>query len=441
MGKSLEVVWFAAILFLTGNGGLLQQHANAEEAVVLQVNREHYQEQLAGFWLGACVANWTGLTPEMDKVEPPFYTDASWGGPDELSVWGEPGPKDTLEFYLLPEGTAWGSDDDTDIEYLYLHLLYTLGVTRLNGEQIREGWLAHMWSDNYNRDGNNFLWVSNENAYELMRTGVVPPATGEPERNSGFDRIDAQLTTELFGLLAPGRPDVALEMARLPILTVARENAQLAAEFYVVMHALAATVDPEKSRLDQLIWLSAEARKHLPETSFLANMYDFIWSAYLQNPDKDDWESTRDQVYEAYQLNGRGGYHYEQSYDAGINFAASLVSLFYGQGDLRRTIRIGSLVGWDCDNPTATWGGLIGFLIGCDAVQAAFPEMKLSTTYRISRTRRAFPDYTPDQEGEDTFALMAQRGCAVIDRVVKTEMGGSVDGDNRGNWRIPLKSH
>ena len=29
-------------------------------------------------------------------------------------------------------------------------------------------------------------------------------------------------------------------------------------------------------------------------------------------------------------------------------------------------------MGWDSDNPTATWGGLIGFMIGQDEVEKAF---------------------------------------------------------------------
>ena len=49
---------------------------------------------------------------------------------------------------------------------------------------------------------------------------------------------------------------------------------------------------------------------------------------------------------------------------SGINFASSLISLFYGEGDLKETIKIGTLAGWDSDNPTATWGGLLGFMYG-----------------------------------------------------------------------------
>ena len=32
------------------------------------VSRAKYKDQLYGFWLGQCIANWTGLVTEMDKV-------------------------------------------------------------------------------------------------------------------------------------------------------------------------------------------------------------------------------------------------------------------------------------------------------------------------------------------------------------------------------------
>ncbi|MEC7730519.1 MAG: ADP-ribosylglycohydrolase family protein, partial [Candidatus Neomarinimicrobiota bacterium] len=110
--------------------------------------------------------------------------------------------------------------------------------------------------------------------------------------------------------------------------------------------------------------------------------------------------------------------------------------LFYGEGDLLRTIRIGSLAGWDADNPTATWGGLLGFMLGRKRVEQAFERYNLSDTYWISRTRRNFPDRTPDAAGEDTFPMMAMRGVYIIDRVIMEEMGGGVDLE-KNVWYIP----
>jgi len=289
-------------------------------------------------------------------------------------------------------------------------------TSKLTAEQIRAGWLTHLWSDNFNHDGENHLWVSNENAYELMVKGHLPPETSDPKLNPDFDMIDAQLTTELFGLLAPGNPDVALDIARLPIMTTARNNARAAAEFYVVMHALAANGDRERGLQDQLAEMAAAARQRTADDSVIADLYDFVKARYEANPDSDDWEATRDALYEEYQLGGRAGYAYAQPFDAAINFGASMVSLFYGEGDLRRTIQIGSLAGWDSDNPTATWAGLIGFMIGRSGVEEVFGD-DISETYKISRTRRNFPDHTPDLDGEDTFPMMAERALSIIDRV------------------------
>ena len=105
-----------------------------------------------------------------------------------------------------------------------------------------------------------------------------------------------------------------------------------------------------------------------------------------------------------------------------------------------RTVQIGTLVGWDSDNPTATWGGLLGFMLGVDGVEMAFQheaaDTAISKTYWIHRTRRNFPDHLPQQKGENSFANMAARELATIDLVVVEQMGGEVD-QASNSWVIP----
>lgn len=390
----------------------------------LVVSRSDYHEKLQGFWLGQCIANWTGLRTEGVKKTAPFFTDKDWG-----TNKGQKNQK--IEFVLVEEGGVWGADDDTDIEYIYQDALDARNTSMLTPENIRDAWLKHI-----KKEENNFLWVSNEKALHLMMEGMLPPATSLPENNPYFDQIDAQLTTEIFGLFAPGRPDVALKMAHLPIRTTAFREAEWIAEFYVVMHALASSVDPELPRKDQVIWLAEQARKQLPNESFPAKMYDFIKRDYEANPDKNNWEQTRDKCHRRHTGVTTDGYNYRSWFDAGINFGASLISLFYGEGDFKRTIQIGALCGYDSDNPTATWGGLLGFMMGPDAIERAFGGKKLSRLYHIGRTRILFPDRTPDRDGDDAFELMALRGVHIIDRVAIKEMGGGVDLD-RDLWCIP----
>jgi len=428
-----------------------KKHLKNEISGFITVSRAGYQDKLHGFWLGQSIANWTGLVTEMDKVGTkatmPFYTDEDWGSKDLPAIWGEGVPhSDTIDFFFVEKGQPWGADDDTDIEYMYQYLHEVHQTSLLTAEQIRDGWLTHTYSEedaplfkkfpDSKAVKENFLWEANEQARILMAQGMLPPQTSEPINNSKYMMIDAQLTTEIFGLLAPVRSDVALKMAHLPIRVSAKGDAQWISQFYITMHSLASKVDTSLTMQQQTLWLAEQARLILPEQSTPAKMYDFIHNAYQQNSNKDDWEKTRDAVYQRYQVNSSDGYVYNDPFEAGINFAASLVSLFYGEGDIVRTIQIGTLTGWDSDNPTATWGGLLGFMIGKDGVAQAFEQDNLSESYWIHRTRRNFPDHTPDQLGEDTFTMMAQRAIKVIDLVVVEQMRGKVDIENNV-WLIP----
>ena len=47
---------------------------------------------------------------------------------------------------------------------------------------------------------------------------------------------------------------------------------------------------------EQIHFISRKARKELPDNSYSAKMYDFIKQSYLNNPDKNDWGKTRDEV-------------------------------------------------------------------------------------------------------------------------------------------------
>lgn len=411
-------------MFLVGLVGSVSVSVSVSADEAREISRSTYAEKMQRFWLGQCIANWTGLRTEGLKKTAPFFTDKAWG-----TNLGRKNQK--IEFVLIEEGDVWGADDDTDIEYIYQSILDENNTSVLTPEQIRDGWLTHI-----KHEEPNYLWVSNETALHLMIDGMLPPDTSLPENNQHYDQIDAQFTTEIFGLFAPARPDVALKMAHLPIRTTAYRDAEWIAEFYVIMHSLAPTVDPNLSMKEQTQWLAEQARNRLPNSSFPAKMYDFIKEDYEDNPDKDNWEETRNLLYRRHTGVTTDGYNYRSWFDAGINYGASLISLFYGEGDFKRTIQIGTLCGWDSDNPTATWGGLLGFMLGREGVEKQFPDRNLSGLYNISRTRVNFPDRTPNQKGDDSFVLMAERGIQIIDRVVTEEMGGRVDIE-KGVWRIP----
>jgi hypothetical protein len=384
-----------------------------------QLRRSEYADRLRAMWLGETIANWTGLTTEGVKEEAPFYTDADWGLDQQLP-WK---PEDVIDFVFQD---PWLADDDTDIEYVYMHLVNQYQTALLSPDQIAAGWQTYI---------NDYIWVSNQEARSLMRLRALPPVTGMPSANRNSLMIDAQLTTEIFGALAPGMPARALQLADLPIRTTASGYAAHAAQFYVVLYSLATQVDPDLSGRDQVIWLVEQARRYIPDTSKTADIADFVLADFLDNPQPDDWESTRDRVYERYHRRAAAhGFVYRDWVESSVNFGSGLIALLYGQGDFRRTVQIGALSGWDSDNGTATMGGLLGLMMGYDSLAAQFPERELSDRYRIHRSRPEMPDLLPaDPDAQDTFAMMAQRMLPWVEATIRSA-GGMVAGDV---WTLP----
>lgn len=378
------------------------------------INRADYADRLRALWLGECIANWTGIQTEGQKQGPPFYDDSDWG---------------PSGFDFVLDQDPWYADDDTDIEYVYCHLMDQHQTNMLSGQQIRDGWMSHI---------NDYIWVSDAQARSLMNDGHTTPQTGMLALNDLALMIDAQLTTEIFGSCAPGMSDVTLQMADLPIRTVATGYAAHAAQYFVLLYCLASDVNPNLSKKDQILWLADEARKYIPDTSKSADIYDYVKADYLANPDKDDWESTRDKIYDRYQLNAASnGFRYQIWYESSVNFATGIMALLYGEGDYKKTVKIGTLSGWDSDNSTATLGGLLGFMYGYSDLVAEFPGTTFSDRYWINRTRDNMPDYLlADPDAEDTFTMLADRMLTIIDMTIQ-DAGGTVDA-NSNQWLLPL---
>ena len=412
---------------------------NKDEQSFIEISKENYQDKLEGFWLGQLIANWTGLITENDKIgnigeikTGDFYTREDWGKTDQRSIWEDDSIDKSnikIDYVLKSADEIWGSDDDTDIEYMYQYLQNFYETIILTPSQIREGWLRHIYIEE-----ENYLWVSNQRAFDLMLEGFEPPETSNPQKNEFYNMIDAQLTTEIFGLFSPTKPEFAIEMSKLPIQTTAREEAQEIAEFYVRMYSNASNMKNLKSIKEKIIWLANESRSKLNNDLYPSKMYDYVKGLYDSGI---KWEQTRDSIYYRYQVNQKDEYNITSKnlycngcYAAGINFASSLVSLFYGEGDLKETIKIGTLTGWDSDNPTSTWGGLIGFIIGREMVEKEF-NMKLSNKFNIHRTRKNFPN-----DGIDTFENMAKNGIKIVEKVVLEELNGKIDSENK-LWLIP----
>ena len=146
--------YFGISLLLFVFSSCKTKHKTEDVQQQITISRAEYSDQLYGFWLGQCIANWTGLVTEMDKVgnigaikTGKSYTREDWEKPDQPSIWAEGIPSNlsaTIDFVFRDTNEVWGADDDTDIEYMYQHLLYTNQTSMLTPVQIRDGWLKRV---------------------------------------------------------------------------------------------------------------------------------------------------------------------------------------------------------------------------------------------------------------------------------------------------------
>ena len=295
------------------------------QSQVQAVDEQVYRDKVHGSWVVTMVANHSGLPIE--------------------GIWlDEPGAGTSIDLVLLDQ---WSTDDDTHVEWLNLHILETYGLDPTY-EQIRDEWVDHLNGD---------IWVATRAARDLMDDGVLPPSTGSlPLNPEGAWSMDAQLETELFGLLNPGRPTRARAQARFFAAVTNSGPAVDASAFYAHLYAAAFTTADVRSLLDQ-------AREAEPDDSIMAPIVDQVvaWHDELPN----DWRQTRERIRLAYDDD-------PEWWASRVNFASTLMALLYGDGDLRATLDIAGLAGWDADNNMTTAGGLLGAIIGYEALPEPF---------------------------------------------------------------------
>ena len=143
-----------------------------------EISEAELRDKIAGAWLGQMVGNIYGLEYENDFVDEPGEGPFTW----------EKGMRKMTEV----DGAF--SDDDTDVEYMYLTLMEKFG-TQPTYAQIRDGWMYHI------RDR---VWLANRATLGLMHYGLTPPFTGDEDVNPHWFQIDPQLINEIWAFTAPG---------------------------------------------------------------------------------------------------------------------------------------------------------------------------------------------------------------------------------------------
>lgn len=276
---------------------------------------ETLEDKLRGGLLGQLLGNLNGLPHEMKYIAEPgnvaSYTPA------------------------LPDG-AW-TDDDTDIEWVYVTAMCRTGTLRLSPAQIVAEWKAHI---------NRNIWCANRYARDLMDLGLEPPLTGRIALNPWSDfNISGQFLTETFGLIAPGMPRTASALGlHYTHVGIDGEPAQVTQLVSTMIASAYFENDGERLVLAGRAAVDPESQIH----EIVTQVHTW-WKA-----DPKDWCAMRKKIRDRYTHHGGNAMRDKNGYE--LNTAATIAALLYGGGDFAETLRLAFNFGWDADNNAATCG-------------------------------------------------------------------------------------
>jgi hypothetical protein len=361
-------------------------------------------DKVRGFWLGQLIGNAAGRSTEGT-----YRLDQA--NPNESVPW------------VLKQ--QWDADDDTDIEYLGLHILETDGFA-CSAEALGRQWLRHISSQG--------IYIANRQSWFLLADGYLPPQTGSRAFNKHWYSIDSQITTEVFGVVCPGMVQAAIDLAG-KFAHISNEGFPVhAAQLYAAMNAIAFFES-------DVATIVAKGLDAVPSSSRTHKVVSDVLQWYLDDAvdGQLDWRSTRRKLYDHYQGQYSFGRHYNWL-ESTINTGATIMSLLYGRGDFKDTVQIAVLVGWDCDCNPATAGGLIGVIEGYSGLPADLTAPAVCGDIYVNIFRPYLPNENAGLPQYESISNIAVRIANLAEQNIMAS-GGHTTGDGAGKeYHIPSQS-
>jgi ADP-ribosylglycohydrolase len=231
-------------------------------------------------------------------------------------------------------------DDDLNFALLALRVLETRGRDFTSAD-VAQAWLDLLPGGR--------VFTAERVAYRNLLLGLAPPATAL-RHNPFREWIGAQIRTDVYGWVSPGRPDQAAAMAYRDA-TVSHVRAGVYGALWTAAMTSAALVASDVDRV-----LDAGESVLPPDSRFAATVRE----ARALGSGADDWESVVDALYARH-----GHLHWVHVRN---NAALVAAALAYGHGDLPRSICAVVSGGWDTDSTGATVGSITGALTGAAAL-------------------------------------------------------------------------
>ncbi len=248
------------------------------------------------------------------------------------------------------------SDDDINGPVFYMRAMKDFGYDK----NLSVDKMAHTMA-NYVADGHGFFWwggygISTEyTAYYNVMNGIPAPRSGSMEQNGKTvaEQIGGQIFSDCWGLICPGDPALAAELAGKMSSVTHDGNGIYGGMFLAACIAKAFTC----RNMNEII---ETGLSYIPADSDYGIMVRDVMGHCMES---DDWEKSFFYVKEKY-----GYQHYEGVCHIIPNAAVIVLSLVHGGNDFSRTINICNMCGWDTDCNVGNAGTILGVMNGVTGI-------------------------------------------------------------------------
>lgn len=341
------------------------------------------------------------------------------------------------DFHDIPDNPPWPDkllpNDDLDLQILWLEALQEYGP-RLTSRDLCEIWQDRCWY-NFCEYG---VMLAN------VQRGIHPPLSGTWNNESFHASHGCPIRAEIWGVVAPGRPDIARHYATMD----GRIDHGPASIDVEVFYAVMASFAMESSDINDVL---EDTARFLGEETPSVQVFRSVQSIHAASTtEKMAWHRC---------VRAHG------SRDAScvvMNHALTMLSLLVGGGDLRRTLVAAMRYGWDTDCTASTAAALLATCLGTAGVpqdwmenlpprlicnihidhkEATFHQVSNEVCALIPKVLSAFPGELPaatageDLPPEDGIALevrypalpvLNRKGATPVEIVIRNDRRASV---------------
>ena len=213
------------------------------------------------------------------------------------------------------------------------------------------------------REAKFLVWHANGQARQNVLAGIPAELAGHPAYNPHADDIDFQIECDYIGMISPGLPEAARDLCRRQGRVVNYGDGIYGGMFFTAMYA-AAWFETDPRRVVEL------GRQAIPADSRYGLLIDDLLACHRDHP--GDWQAAWRSI--------EGKWNHDLcpwgptepggkfNIQASFNGAYVALGVLYSGGDYYRAIEVTTRAGQDTDSNTANTGGIMGTLVGYQAL-------------------------------------------------------------------------